>query len=106
MKKPVSPGRTRRLLVVLLGMAVLAACVGPREGAAPNAAEMRTKNASLADALSGITKLLKLTTSNTMQLSTSMGSIGYSLRVEFTGADPAFDVQYGTSSSNCSLSML
>ena len=87
-------------------MAVLAACVGPREGAAPAPGEVRTKNGALSFIFNLPPEINALVASNTLRSTTTMGSVGYPLRVEFSGIDPAFDAEFGTTTANCSIDSL
>jgi len=84
----------------VLAGCLLAACVGPREGAAPSS--VRTKNnafTALANALNGAIRTAVST--QTLELTTSKGSIGFPLRMSFRGVDPGYDIGYQTSSANC-----
>jgi len=91
-----------RSCAALLGVVVLVGCVGPREGAAPRVGEARTKN-GVFETIGNLFKRNALIATNTLSLPAMSGSIGYPLRVEFGGADPAFDVEYGTSTANCNV---
>ena len=95
----------RRCLPVLVGAALVAGCVGPREGAAPSVGEVRTKNGVTNFLGAGWAKTFLVAAKN-LTLTTKSASIGYPVRLTFNGIDPAFDVEYGASGTGCSVDTL